>query len=68
VPICFAVVMLFIEILYRFGDNGGEIMHVKHLLVKNQPCCLKCLSNIPAQSINFCKFKKFLGKETPRTF
>jgi hypothetical protein len=27
VPICFAVVMLFIEILYRFGDNGGESMH-----------------------------------------
>jgi hypothetical protein len=31
VPICFAVVMLFVEILYRFGDTGGEIMHVKHL-------------------------------------
>jgi hypothetical protein len=43
-------------------------MHAKHRLDKNQPFCLKCLSNIPAQFINFCKFKKFLGKETPRTF
>jgi hypothetical protein len=49
VSVCFAVVMLVIEISYQFSGNGGEIMHVKHLLDNNLPFCLK----------------KFIGKETP---